>query len=327
MKTRHRKYRGTQSMRKFKNGLVLSGGAARGLSHIGTIAELDRFGLEFDVVAGTSMGAIVGALYGLFRKPRTIYEYVQDYLNTDQFRRNWLPVQEGEIQQGSGFFHRFLGNVKKGIYYTKSLTRISLIPPENYEEIINTMVDDIMIEDLPIKYGAVAVDIDTGEEVVICSGSLRKALAASCAIPGILPPVNVAGRRLIDGGWLDNLPVVPAFDMGSSFVIASDSSWDSKDLEMEPQCALDVVFRSNDVTRIFLNRMNRAMADVLIVPEVGHILWYDFDRMAETVAAGREAARQELRFIRWKRLVYWMRTMGGVVKRRYTFMGKKIVYV
>jgi len=98
-------------------------------------------------------------------------------------------------------------------------------------------------------------------------------------------------------------------------VIASDSSWDTKDLEMKPQCALDVVFRSNDVTRIFLNRMKRSLADVLIVPKVGHILWTDFDRMAEAVAAGREAARQELRFIRWKRLLYWMRTMGGVVKR------------
>ncbi len=315
-------------MGKFKTALVLSGGAARGLAHIGTIAELDKYQIDFDIIVGTSMGSIIGALYALLEDPRKIYEYVYDYLNSEIFRRNWLPVQEGEVEEGgTGFFHRFLVNLQKSIYYTRSLTRLSLISQENYEEMINAMFEDVMIEDMPVKYGAVAVDLLTGEEVVICSGPLRKAIAASCAIPGVLPPIEIEGRLLVDGGGLDNLPIVPALDMGSSFVVASDASWDIKDLELEVRCALDVVFRSNDITRLYLNEIRRSMADLLIEPKVGHIQWTEFNRMAEVVAAGRRAARTRLKDFRWKKLQFWLYTLGGLTNRRLSRLPKNVIYI
>ncbi len=315
-------------MSKFKTALVLSGGAARGLAHIGTIAEMDRYKIDFDIIVGTSMGSIIGALYALYKSPKRIYEHVYDYLNSEIFQRNWLPVQEEETaEDGTGFFHRFLVNLQKSIYYTRSLTRLSLIPAENYEEMINAMFEDIMIEDMPVKYGAVAVDLSTGEEVVICSGPLRKAIAASCAIPGVLPPIEIKGRLLVDGGGLDNLPIIPALEMGSSFVVASDASWDIKDLELEVRCALDVVFRTNDITRLYLNEIRRNMADLLIEPKVGHIQWTEFNRMAEVVAAGRKAARTQLRAFRWKKLQFWLYTLGGLSARKGSKLPKNIVYV
>ncbi len=315
-------------MGKFKSALVLSGGAARGLAHIGTIAELDKYNIDFDVIVGTSMGSIIGALYALYRNPKKIYEYVYDYLNGEIFQRNWLPVQEEEASDsGAGFFHRFLINLQKSIYYTRSLTRLSLIAPENYEEMINAMFEDVMIEEMPVKYGAVAVDLITGEEVVICSGPLRKAIAASCAIPGVLPPIEIDGRMLVDGGGLDNLPIVPALELGGSFVVASDASWDIKDLELEVRCALDVVFRTNDITRLYLNEIRRSMADLLIEPRVGHIQWTEFGRMAEVVSEGRRAARMRLRSLRWKKLQYWFCTLGGMTARKIPKLPKNIVYL
>ena len=315
-------------MGTFRTALVLSGGAARGLAHIGTIAELDKYKIDFDIIVGTSMGSIIGALYALYRDPKKIYEYVYDYLNSELFQRNWLPVQEGEsVEGGAGFFHRFLVNLQKSIYYTRSLTRLSLITSENYEEMINAMFEDVLIEDMPVKYGAVAIDLTTGEEVVICSGPLRKAIAASCAIPGVLPPIEIEGRLLVDGGGLDNLPIIPALEMGGSFVVASDASWDIKDLELEVRCALDIVFRTNDITRLYLNEIRRSIADLLIEPRVGHIQWTEFNRMAEVVAAGRKAARVQLRTFRWKKLQFWLYTFGGLTGRKPPNLPRNIVYI
>ncbi len=315
-------------MGKFKTALVLSGGAARGLAHIGTIAELDKYKINFDLIVGTSMGSIIGALYSLYRDPKKIYEHAYDYLNSEIFQRNWLPVQDEEVNaEGTGFFHRFLVNLQKSIYYTRSLTRLSLISLENYEEMINAMFEDVMIEDMPVKFGAVAIDLSTGEEVVICSGPLRKAIAASCAIPGVLPPIEINGRLLVDGGGIDNLPIVPALEMGSSFVVASDASWDIKDLELEVRCALDIVFRTNDITRLYLNEIRRNLADLLIEPRVGHIQWTEFNRMAEVVAAGRRAARTRLRMFRWKKIQYWLYTFGGLTSRKLPRLPKNIVYI
>jgi NTE family protein len=176
------------------------------------------------------------------------------------------------------------------------------------------IIPDVNIEELPIAFGAVTLDIESAQEVVLCSGRLRKAAEASSAIPGILPPVRINGRLLIDGGWVDKVPVLPAFKLGADVVIAVDISAGLEDTRGYRR-GVDIMVRANAIKDSALVGYLRRLADVVIEPKVKKVHWADFGAYDYCINAGDEATTavlNEIRhLLRQERLLSLLRPASG----------------
>ncbi len=298
----------------FKTALALSGGAARGMAHAGVIQVLESHGMAVDLIVGTSMGAIIGALYAVHRDSRAVVEQMNQLLASDSFQ-NALAHSTDEPNQYDTHnpFDRFVKQLRRGLYYSRSLSRPGLVRYHDYVGIMEQVIPDIPIEDLATPFAAVAMDISSGDELVITKGSLLQAVLASAAVPGILPPIQFQRRLLVDGGWIDNVPATPAIRLGAHMVIAVDASWEITELYPPPQTALELALRSSDITRLWLNRQRRASADVLLIPKVHDIIWSDFSNADKAFESGRRICEKNLWRIRRKRFRRALATLGGTL--------------
>ncbi|MCU0588704.1 MAG: patatin-like phospholipase family protein [Syntrophobacteraceae bacterium] len=297
---------------RFKLALALSGGSARALTHVGVLRELQRHRLGVDLIVGTSMGAVVGGLFAYYQDVDIVGERLRVLIESDLFMKSIAIARDDRSDEGSdGFFHRFLSLFRKGVSYGQSMRRPALISDEDYQEIMEDLMPDCLIEDLPIPFAAVAMDILSGEEVVIRSGSLRLAAAASAAIPGLLPPMEYRGCLLLDGGWLDNVPVAPAIALGGHFVLAADASLDVPGLGPLPSAAIEYLLRCNEITRIRLMQHRKQNADVTLVPELGKTDWSQFTCLDRCSMAGSRAFAESLPYLRGRLLARRCLTLNG----------------
>jgi NTE family protein len=179
-----------QSTDKPRIGLALGGGAARGLAHIGVLEALAEAGLEPEIVAGTSIGAIAGGFYAA-----------------------------GRLEQLHGFA-RGLTLRQLLRYLDVNLAGSSLVRGKRLETTLASHIGDLHIEDLPKKFVAVATELGSGQEIWLTKGSLAAALRASYALPGILKPIRIGGRWLMDGALVNPVPVSAARAAGAQFVMA-----------------------------------------------------------------------------------------------------------
>lgn len=178
-------------MKKKKIGLALGSGAARGLAHIGVLKILTANQISIDFIAGSSMGALIGALYA---SGLSIEQMEDIACNTD-----WKLTAK---------------------MFTPTLPWAGLVEGNRIREFIRTLVGDKNINDLQIPFAAVATDVQTGEEIVIENGSLIEAVRASISIPGVFTPVRHQNRFLVDGGVVNPVPADVARNMGADIVIA-----------------------------------------------------------------------------------------------------------
>lgn len=284
---------------RFKTALVLSGGGSRALAHLGVLDELLNLGARIDLVVGTSMGAIVGGLYAYHGDMAIVMQKMREFLQSDLFVETLSKATSGaEDEGGEKLLERLVGLFRKGIYYTYSIVKSALVSEQAYLEVMSELIPAHPIEKLRVPFAAVAMDIVSGEEVVLRTGCLRESIAASAAIPGVLPPVRREGRHLVDGGWVDNVPVAPAIAMGAHFVIGIDASLQIHELGPLPSSALDLLHRANDITRIVQNQDRRLCADVLLIPPIGPMNWADFQNLDQPVQAGRQTVLQNLAHLR-----------------------------
>ena len=219
--------------KKPKIGLALGGGGARGFAHIGAIKAFEEYGLKFDYVCGTSAGSIVGAFYAAG------YNY-------EQMLKVAKEIDVGDIRT----------------------SKLLIVPSKStgLENVIKNELGDINIQDLPLPFSAVAVDIISTEECVITKGNLAKAVAGSCAVPGIFQPVVFEGRHLCDGGLQNTIPADVPKLMGCDYVIAVDVN-KSRNYGTESTKLIDVIgctiriLMKGNVVKGYL------YADVMIKPE------------------------------------------------------------
>jgi NTE family protein len=301
---------------KIKVGLALGGGAARGLAHVGVIRALVREKIPIDVIVGTSMGAIIGGAFAATGDIEALEAKVRQVLSSEQFKKNRLSFLRESKKQRGGLLYSVANLVRRGIFYGVSTLRSSFLSAEEFADSIGAVVPRVNIEDLEHpKFGAVALDIESAEEVVLCHGSLLRASRASSAIPGILPPVPLNGRRLIDGGWIDKVPVIPAFHLGADVVIAVDISADLDEDDSELKRGIDIMMRANMIRDSVLVGIIKSMADVVIDPDVGGIHWADFGAVDRCIQAGDDATTravsQARHLLRRERLASLVRQRSG----------------
>jgi NTE family protein len=288
-------------MKLCKVGLALGGGGARGFAHVGAIRALERDGITIDCIAGTSIGALLGAMYAQAVDCDSVLERFGKYLQSKEFQKTnpefLQDISFDESSSRGGIFHGFASLIKKGFFYSQSLRKRAPISEEDFAQSINLLLDDIPLEETRIPFAAVALDLDEGREVVLRRGSLRMAVSASCAIPGVLPPIKIEERELVDGGWVDRVPVRPAREMGANFVIAVDVAegiHEAGDLAT----GLDIVLRTNEVCQFTLSQLQLEEADIVIRPDLQGIHWSDFSHMDDCLQAGEEATRKMMTRIR-----------------------------
>jgi NTE family protein len=286
--------------RKFRLGLALGGGALRGLSHVGVLETLEKEGLPPDIVTGTSMGAIIGAMYATEPDVTILKNKINSYLESDTFKTARLDfLQAKDKEEGEGIFYRFSSFVRRSIFYTISITRDSFISEETFQKNLDYLLDDIYVEDTRIPFAATSVNLNDGEEFLFTRGPIRKAVAASCALPGILPPVVFDGKLLVDGGWIDAVPIEPARSLGADLTVGVDLRADIQE-DDDLKNGLDIVLRSDMVTRCALAREKMKNADFLITPHCLEFGWGDYHRVEEIIRQGRLAAVEKIGAIKKK---------------------------
>ena len=190
-----------------------------------------------------------------------------------------------------------IATLKKNILLAQLLTRPGIIPEDEFAEFINFFIPDIDIQDTVIPFAAVATDLQTGERLCLQSGSMRKAVLASCALPGVITPVEWEGKHLADGGIILLVPTTCACELGAGFVVSVAVERDIA-TEEEFTNAVDIYVRAGDIQGFYLTNSVLQESDVVIRPDVGHIHWAEFHRGFELIKKGEEAAEAGLESIR-----------------------------
>jgi NTE family protein len=278
-------------------GLALSGGGARGLAHIGVLKVIEEAGVPVDVVSGTSMGSIIGALYAMGYTPEAIERIALttdwDDLLSDRLARNQLamknrkrddrylvsfPVMEGQVKLPAG--------LSRGQEIYNLFARLSWPALE---------ITDF--RKLPRPFSCVATDIVSGEVVVLDRGSLPDALRASMAIPSVFTPARLGHRLLVDGGLKRNLPAEDAINLGADIVIGVDVG--EALLPAEKLVTLvDILGQTIDLAREPDHQKQMRLCDILIVPETQDYSTLDFARAREFIRLGEQAARAHMSELR-----------------------------
>ncbi len=279
--------------------LALGGGAARGLAHLGVLKVFEDAAVPIDMIAGTSLGALIGGCYA--SRPDSSYwtGSIDQYLRSFRSRKTRLEFVrrlEEPDAKNHGFFSDMANLIRKGYFWGITATKPAFISEQEYEEFIYPLIPDVSIESLQIPFGCVATDIRNGRRALYRAGQLRRAVSASCALPGIFPPVADGERLLVDGGWVERVPVHCAREMGADIVIAVDVS--SEIGRFEDRYGLDVVMRADAVSRIYLNEILVRDADIVLHPEVGATHWADFSNPGELIRQGETAAFKKILLIK-----------------------------
>ena len=270
-------------------GLALSGGAARGMAHVGVLRVLEEHGIPVDFIAGTSAGAIVGGAYAAGMTPAELTDFA--------VKMRWRDV----------------GNL--------TLSRLGVQSNARFEDYLRALLPVNTFAECRIPFAAVATDLHTGAPVILRDeGELSFAIRASCALPGWYVPVTDAkGRQLIDGGVVQNIPAAAVRAMGAEIVIAVDVNAEGAKFMGEPRSAFGVILQSLMIVQRAAAERQLEDADIVISPRIGHLRWDEMTRAAEFIAAGEMATRATLE--RLKRLTApetpakWYQIFSGKSKR------------
>ncbi len=280
----------TQNVKGYKIGIALSGGGARGFAHLGVLEELEESGIDIDVVAGTSMGGIVGGLYAAGMTPTQIEETAlairwSDFFSDKPQRGSQLFTRRAETE-GELLTLRFDGfNPKIPAALSSGQKLVNVLSSLTLTWSYFSKGD---FANLDRKLAVVATDIATGEEVVFERGSLIEALRATMGVPLAFTPLEQDGRLLMDGGLLEPIPTQTARRMGADFVIAVDVTSDLMPLD-EVSDAIDIAGQVTTILSAEAKRRLLSEADFVVTPELRGINATSFELGDSAIALGRKA--------------------------------------
>ncbi len=291
-------------------GLALGGGGARGFAHLGVLKGLEEMGISVDCIAGTSMGAVVGALYALHPDAEAVKVKISEFLRGERFAKLRLRILrelDFRYDQKVRFFQRLAGFLQKEMMLQAVLVKPSVIPQERALEVLRSLLGEGRVEDTKLPFAAVAVDLSRGERVVLKEGPLAEAVLASASVVGVLPPVKWGSRLLVDGGVLSMVPVEAVRELGAEVVVAVDVGKELTPLQFIGS-GIEGILRSMEVMSYALCEREVKSADLVLRPEVSSFHWTEFERFEEGVMKGEEAVRRKARDLRV------LRRFGGLFR-------------
>jgi NTE family protein len=281
----------SQPQKRPKIGLVLSGGGARGIAHIGVLEWFEENHIPVDYVVGTSMGGIVGGIYATGKTPAEMLKIIEE-IDWDDVLRSTPPYNELSFRRKQDRRENqtvIEFGLKNGVRVPSGLNsghKVDLI----LERLTLPYSKIESFDELVVPFRAVATDMIKGEAVILKDGSLSTALRATMAFPGVFTPVEREGKILADGGLVNNIPTDIAKKMGADIIIAVDIgtplSTDPKALESIG----GVLSQSIGIALIGNDRRNLALADIIIAPDLGKYTLFDFQGANELYKLGYKGA-------------------------------------
>ena len=256
---------------------------------------MEREDIRIDCLVGTSVGAVVGACYALNPDSLSESRRALAYFNSDEFAGNPFKkvfLKSEDVEQN--FLSTLISSVKKSYVFSNLLRKKAIFPGERLYEVIADLVPDREFSDTKIPFAVPALDIHTGEEVLLSEGSIRQAVYASCSLPGFFPPVEHQGKVLADAGVIGPVPVSAAkehFDPLVTLAVDITSTLETMD---SMSCGLDVILRVESIAGSRLNILELEKADVVIQPDVGNKYWSDFSGFESLIQAGVLACEAKL---------------------------------
>lgn len=247
-----------------KVGVALGGGFARGIAHIGVLRVLEKHEIPIDFIAGTSVGALIAAAYA-------------GGTSLDEMERH-----------GSETHFRDFGRW--------TLSRMGMASNERLEDFLHRFTPAQRFDEMKIPLTIVATDIVEGESVYFTKGEIGPALRASCAYPGLFLPVRHRDRVLVDGFLTETVPAPAVRRMGAELVIGVHL--EPGLLDAGPRNTIEIISRSFSIIQIAASQPWRSATDILIEPDVHHVLWDEFVKTPQLVKAGEAATRAALPRIR-----------------------------
>ena len=286
----------SQPARRPKIGLVLSGGGARGAAHVGVLKVMEELKIPVDLIVGNSMGALVAGIYAHGYSPAEMEKILGEIrwplLLSDRSQRQDRSFRRKQDDlnyqvDATVGFRDFSFVLPKGLvvgHYVGNLLKVLVMEPQQVTD----------FDQLRIPYRAVATDIVNGEQVVLSSGELAQAMAASMAIPGAFAPVVIGGRQLVDGMVVNNVPIDVAKQLGAEVVIAVDIGTPLLEAE-QIRSLLNVTGQM--ISILMQKNIDEQIAkltpsDLLIRPDLGDITSTSFERAVEAIAIGEKKARE-----------------------------------
>lgn len=276
--------------------LALGGGGARGISHLGVMQAVRDHGLPIDHISGISIGAIAGAMCATGEPIESVQAKTLDFIQSPTFRRRrsqMFGLTPAQGYSGSGWLQRFRKLISAPKSVTRALRSTAILPESVLQHVVDSLLPDVGIEDLPVPFSVVTVDVLSGQRVVIDHGSLRDAVRASASIPGVFPPVKWEGKQLCDIGVFETVPAMTAKRRAEDLTVAVDVSDQVVTID---GCnnILEIMTRMQHLAESELRRHSLAHADVVVRPDIGRRAWFDFNEPEELIALGHQAAHQSL---------------------------------
>ncbi len=249
---------------KIKVGLSLSGGAMRGLAHIGVLEVLEENNISIDIIAGTSMGSVVDGVYASGMKLSLMREFCEQITLAESRR-----------------------------FFDISIPRMGMIRGRRIKELLYTLLGGKNIEDFNIPYVAAACCIEDAKTVYYTKGSAVDAIRASIAIPGIFDPIHKDGKTYVDGGVLERSPVKILIDMGADYIICSDVNYRGGKNET-PKNIFSMLFTVYDMMEWQAMSQRVSEADISIISDVRRINPASFANAKKSMDIGRNAALDKI---------------------------------
>ncbi len=202
-----------------KVALALGGGGVRGFSHVGVLMVLEEERIDLDLIAGTSAGALIGGAYAAGLSPREIRQKIDEYLASPAFLNSELKSIGLSVVPSAttNRMTRVVSSLRTRYYMLRSFFRPSVLPPRDFASLIDHFIPDIDIRETRLPFLCVATDLLKGQEVVFAEGSLRRAILASCSVPGAVEPVRWGEWLLADGGITSLVPIRAARKAGRTW--------------------------------------------------------------------------------------------------------------
>jgi NTE family protein len=287
--------------RRPKLGLALGAGGARGLAHIGVLKALQQEDIPIDFIAGSSIGALMGAVYAANPDAPALVKQVSEVLDPRSKKEiclKWLERSYWEENFKPDVLHRIVRIVQKEYFLSLALFKSAVLSEQDLRMTVEAFVPDIAIEDTRIPYCAIATDLLSGRPVVLKQGSLVRAVMASCAVPGFMPSIDWHGKLLVDGGLVHMIPVTAVRNIcaGSRVVGVDVGSILKRNHPVED--GIDAIHRATEIMDFYLGAADRLNADVIIEPVVGDFGWTDFLAFEKLIHQGELAVELKINAIK-----------------------------
>jgi len=291
-----------------QSAVVLGGGGARGLAHLGAMQAIAENGFQVERIVGVSIGALAGAMLGTHSDVATVQKEVVSLLQSTAFQRHQAQFLGAAQAHHASQHHaaspkksRWYRQVQRLVAARRHLSRAargsSALPGKVLRELVNALVPDVQIEDLRFPLSIVTVDLLTGKRVVLESGSLRDAVQASASIPGVFPAVNIEGQLLCDIGVIDSLPTVIAKAHQPELLVAVDVGQPERSL-IRCDSPVEAILRMQSIAEQHLRQGSLQLADIVLRPGAQNA-WFDFTNPLEVIETSYDAVMRQLQACRF----------------------------